>query len=519
MTTLRLTALSARTMAFCLPLDGARYHLPAPASWTLRSPAREHSGLTGTSVTVLHDLEPDTDYVLAVTGQTLDFHTPPCAGLVRIDDHGAEPDGPDTAAHAAENARAVTRAIAAVPVGGTLLVPAGTWVCAPVALKSDMTLQLAEGATLFAPTDRTGWPILPARSHTGRMLGSWEGLPEACHAAPIYAVGAQNLTIAGPGLLDGGGTRADWWSWHKETRNGARRPRGLHLIDCRNTRLIGFGIQNAPSWTLHPQGCHDLTIAGLHIRAPHDSPNTDGCNPEMCQNVLIEGVRFSVGDDCIAIKAGKRTDTGDAEHLAPTRHITIRHCLMERGHGGVVMGSEMSGEITDITVTACEMIGTDRGLRIKTRRGRGGTVDRIRFHNVLMNGVETAFSANAHYFCDADGHSDWVQSRLPAPVDDLTPHIGRIEVSDIVIHDLSHAIGAFLGLPEAPIGPVKIRDVVVTSLNETAVPCPPLMADHIRPLLHAGVVAEHTLLDLPDDLPVSGDLSMPAPTQRKTRCP
>ena len=140
-------------------------------------------------------------------------------------------------------------------------------------------------------------------------------------AAPLHAIGASDLTISGPGTLDGGGDRGDWWTWPKETRQGARRPRGLHLIDCTDTTLLGFTIRNAPSWTIHPQGCHRLTAAALRIEAPHDSPNTDGFNPEMCEDVEITGTHFSVGDDCIAIKSGKRGPNGESSHLRPTTGI------------------------------------------------------------------------------------------------------------------------------------------------------------------------------------------------------
>ncbi|NVO25319.1 glycoside hydrolase family 28 protein [Donghicola mangrovi] len=497
---LSLTALSVRTIAFCYAPDGARYYLPEMVPWTLSSAGTVQHGQTGTALTVIDDLIPDTDYALTVVGETLPFRTPPCAGLVDITDHGAIADGPDTASHAAENARALIRAIGAAPKCGTVLIPEGTWVCAPMALRSDLTLWLK--GTLKAPADRTGWPILPARNHAGKMLGSWEGLPADCFAAPIYAVGTERLTIAGPGALEGGGDRGDWWSWSKDTRQGARRPRGLHLVNCQHTQLIGFSVRNAPSWTVHPQGCHDLTIAGLHISAPDDSPNTDGCNPEMCQKVRLTGVRFSVGDDCIAIKAGKRGDQGQEDHLTPTRDIAITHCLMERGHGGVVLGSEMSGDITDITVAACEMTGTDRGLRLKTRRGRGGRIDRVTFRDVTMTDVETAFSANAFYYCDHDGHDDWVQTRTPAPVTHLTPHIGRIEVSDVTITGLSHALGAFIGLPEQPIGPIHLTRITVLGLNPDAVATAPVMADHIRPLCHAGFAHEHAQILADPDIPI-----------------
>ncbi len=501
--TLRCAAVTPRMAVLCLAPPPARFTLDPARPWRLsRDGETVAEGMASRVVLPLGPLEPDSDYDFHCGGETLGFTTPPCPGALDVTDFGARAGLADTAEDAAANAAAFARAIVALPKGGTLIVPPGHWVCAPVELRSDMILHLSEGATLAAPSDRKGWPILPARNPDGTMLSSWEGLPAACFRAPLHAIRTRNLTIEGVGTLDGGGDRGDWWTWAKETREGARRPRGLHLIDAEATRLIGFTIRNAPSWTIHPQGCRDLFAAGLSIQAPHDSPNTDGFDPDMCEDVTILGTHFSVGDDCIAIKAGKRGDKGEADHLRPTRRITVQHCLMERGHGGCVIGSEMSGSVTDVTVCDCEMVGTDRGLRLKTRRGRGGEIARIVMRNVTMDGVLTAFSANAHYFCDHDGHADWVQSRAPAAISQLTPRIGQITVEDVEVRSLAHALGAFLGLPEAPIGPIRLSKVTLVSLDPGARPEPPLMADGVRALRHAGVRAEHAT--------VVGDLSADA---------
>ncbi|MGI8399404.1 glycoside hydrolase family 28 protein [Agrobacterium deltaense] len=497
-----IIASSARTAALCLAAPGARYFLPSKTAWRLTSAdGDERSGETATVVMLLHDLSPDTRYVFEAEGfGRLEFRTAPCAGLVEAAEFSLMPDvALDDETRARANAQALERAVAAVPQGGALRLSAGLWTAFPVRLKSNMTFHLAEGAVLRAPSTRRGWPILPARDEAGRMLGSWEGLPDACFAAPVHAIAADNLVIEGRGVLDGSGDSGDWWSWPKETRDGARRPRGLHLVSCRNTNLLGFTIRNAASWTIHPQGCEDLIAAGLSIVAPHDSPNTDGFNPESCRNVTISGVRFSVGDDCIAVKAGKRGPDGEDDHLAETRGIRVRHCLMQRGHGGLVIGSEMSGGVHDVSVEDCDMVGTDRGLRLKTRRGRGGTVSNIAMRRVLLDGVQTALSANAHYHCDADGHDDWVQSRKPAPVDSGTPFIDGITVEDVEIRNLSHAAGAFLGLAEAPIRNVAIRNLTIVSRDPSATATPPIMADRVRPMRHEAIVFEqaHIVCDNP----------------------
>jgi polygalacturonase len=508
-------AISARIAAIRLPVPGARYALPKPLAWRLFKAGTSEiaqEGATDKVVILVDGLDADTRYRLAIEG-LLDFHfqTRPCAGMVNASNFGivAGTELTDLAA-AKHNAEKLHAALAYVPSGGTLYLGPGMWTTLPLALRSDMTLHLAEGAVLRAPSLRDGWPILPARDDAGQMLGSWEGLPEACFAAPVHAIGAKNLTIEGKGILDGSGDVGDWWTWPKETRDGARRPRGLHLIGCENVKLLGFTIRNAPSWTVHPQGCKTLKAVGLHIQAPHDSPNTDGFDPEGCTDVLVEGVRFSVGDDCIAIKAGKRGSGGEADHLAETRNVTIRHCLMERGHGGVVIGSEMSGGVFDVTVEDCDMIGTDRGLRLKTRRGRGGVISNITMRRVRMNGVLVPLSANAHYFCDPDGHADWVQSRKTAPVVEDTPQIDGILVEDVDVHDLALAAGVFLGLPEMPIRNIRIRRIRIHSNDAKAIAAAPIMADGVRAMRHEGILCEQTEVDCDDKNLLSSDpISLP----------
>ncbi|HEV7320833.1 MAG TPA: glycoside hydrolase family 28 protein [Ensifer sp.] len=495
-----IIALSARTAALCLPAAGALYRLPKRASWRLlpiagAGEARE--GGATTVVTLFHDLCPGCRYRLEVEGfLPLEFEMVACTGLVDATDFGLLPDiAHDDIEGARANAAALARALGAVPKGGTLRLPVGDWTAFPVSLKSSMTLHLSKGAVLRAPSARAGWPILAARDETGSMLGSWEGLPAACFAAPVHAIGADDLVIEGEGTLDGSGDGGDWWTWPKETRDGARRPRGLHLISCRDTKLLGFTIRNAPSWTIHPQGCSGLVAAGLTVVAPPDSPNTDGFNPESCHDVAITGVRFSVGDDCIAVKAGKRGPNGEDDHLAETRGVRVTHCLMERGHGGLVIGSEMSGGVHDVAVEDCEMVGTDRGLRLKTRRGRGGSISDIAMRRVLLDGVETALSANAHYHCDMDGHDDRVQSRQPLLVDAGTPVIDGVTIEDVEIRNLAHAAGAFLGLPESPIRNIKIRRLKITSYRADAHALPPIMADRVRPMRHETVVFERAEVD------------------------
>ncbi|MDO5657729.1 MAG: glycoside hydrolase family 28 protein [Paracoccus sp. (in: a-proteobacteria)] len=468
-------ALTPRMAALRLALPGALYHLPRPVEWALNGAAQ---GRTDRAVLMLHDLTPGTDYRVEVEGfAPFVFRSPDCAGALRLDDP----------AHAQD-------LIDALPAGGTLIVPAGRHEVTPLFLRPRMTLHLEAGATLAATPDRAAHPVLSIAQGA-----TWEGLPEPCYAALLTAIDCDDLAITGAGVLDGGGDRGDWWQWPKETRNGARRSRLVHLIRSDHVTIAGLTLQNAPSWTLHPWRCAGLTCAGLHIINPPDSPNTDGLNPESCTDTVIEGVRFSVGDDCIAIKAGKRGPlVPDAGALPETRGVTIRHCWMERGHGGVVIGSEMSGGVHQVTISDCRMSGTDRGLRIKTRRGRGGAVSDIAMSRVLMEDVGTAIAINMHYFCDPDGRSDQVQSRAPAPVDATTPRIANIRAEALRVTGLRHAFLAALGLPEAPITGISITDAQVSFAD--AAPEVPLMAAHIRAVAGEGLLTEHCELIAAPDL-------------------
>ncbi|SFK71831.1 glycoside hydrolase family 28 protein [Celeribacter marinus] len=480
-------AITPYTATILIHADTARYHLETPVSWRLEGTAQR--GVSHIVPVFIEDLEPDTDYVLVAGQQTVGFRTAPCAGLIEAADYGVCVDTPN-------NAMAFAAAVAAVPRGGTLRVPNGRLASGPVFLKSDMTLWLPEGAILSAISDRNGWPVLPAHDDSGRVIGTWEGLPAASFASPVTAIGCDNLTITGRGTLDGGGDRGDWWTWPKETRDGARRPRALFLAHCTQTILSGMTVRNSASWTVHPFCCDRLTAAALRIKNPADSPNTDGFDPESCMHVQVRGLHISVGDDCIAVKAGKR-GTGDdprVDHIAPTRHLTIANCLMEDGHGAVVMGSEMSGDITDVDITRCEFKGTDRGLRIKTRRGRGGHVARIAMDDVVMDSVGTALAVNAFYFCDADGKSATVQSRAPAPVDDTTPQISDITISNVQLRGVRHAAGAFLGLPEAPVCGLRLSNITV-EYDATATAGDTLMACHLPPVSHAGFLHRFTEID------------------------
>ncbi|AEQ53006.1 glycoside hydrolase family 28 protein [Pelagibacterium halotolerans] len=482
---INVLVLAPRLLTVELAGCGGRDRLDKPLRWQLFSEGMiAQDGLTERPVVTLEGLVPGIGYQLAVERMgNIDFVTPPETGLVDIRDHGAIES-------AADNGSAFAAAISAAPEGATLYVPPGIWRTGPVFLKSGLFVHVPEGATIKGVADRGAYRMLEAFGADGRQQASWEGVPARCYGSLLTAIDADGVTIAGKGVIDGAGAEGDWWEWPKETREGARRPRTVFANRCTQLKMSGLTVRNSPSWTIHPLDCAGAVFADLAIENPPDSPNTDGLNPESSTDIEIVGVRFSVGDDCIAIKAGKIWPDGTVP--APTRNVSVRHCLMERGHGGVVIGSEMSGSVTDVTVAFCTMRDTDRGLRIKTRRGRGGAVARIVLSDCLMDGVKTPLSINSHYFCDPDGRSDAVQNRAPAPVSAATPKIGDIRFERTEVKNAHHALAYVLGLAEAPVSGLTIADVSVTYAPE-AVADVPDMALGLPSLRHGGIITENVL--------------------------
>ncbi|MBB4120877.1 glycoside hydrolase family 88 protein [Martelella radicis] len=484
MTAIELLAVSARTVTFAVFSGENKYFLKAPVSWRLATESTDETvaeGVSERTVFSINGLEPHTAYRLAIGGEVFDFVTRTESAFADVSAHGAS-------LQSENNAAAIQKTIDDLPEGATLYFGPGVWKSGPLFLKSGLTLMLDPEAVLYGIADRDQYPILAARDEKGRVLGTWEGVAEACYASLLTAINASNIAIVGGGVIDAGGDRGDWWSWHKETRNGARRPRSLFFNRCENVTVTGVTVRNSPAWMVHPVFTRDMLVADVKIESDPESPNTDGFDPECCENVRMRGIHFSVGDDCIAIKAGKRDPKGGLD--GPTRNIRIENCFMERGHGGVVIGSEMSGTVSGVTVARCEMRDTDRGLRVKTRRGRGGFVSRILVEDCDMDNVVSPFVMNAFYFCDADGKSDYVQSRDPHPVSEVTPRMSDITFRRIVARNVHTAAAAFYGLPEMPIENVTIEDYTV-SYAPDAEAQPPVMACNIDPVRHGGIIAEN----------------------------
>ena len=375
----------------------------------------------------LFNLEQDTKYKLEVVQgndkASIDVTTLKESVTLNVKKFGAKGDGVSL------DTNFIQATILACPDGGRVYFPKGNYYTGPLFLRSNITIELAKNATLIGDIDRLHYPILPGVTFTSDEkdeynLGTWEGNPLDCFASIITGINVENVNIIGEGIINGNADKADWWV-DVRTKRIAWRPRGVFLNHCKNITLQGVTVTNTPSWNLHPYFSENLKFIDLKLVNPKNSPNTDGCDPESCKNVDIIGVNFSVGDDCIAIKSGKIYM--GRKYKKPSELFNIRNCSMNFGHGAIVLGSEMSGGIKNITVSQCLFNQTDRGLRIKTRRGRGkdAIIDGIVFENIQMDDVLTPLVINMFYFCDPDGHTEYVYSKEKLPVDERTPYLGE----------------------------------------------------------------------------------------------
>ena len=440
----------------CFELDNhTPYYSPAEFRVLLDGEAVLTSGA---NVFSLFDLRPNTDYTLETVfpdgRDALSFHTAAERCCVDVRAFGAKGDGQT------EDSAAIQTAINLLPDGSRLYFPPGTYPTLPLLLRSHITLELAEGATLLGVTDRERYPIVPAET-AGLPLAGFEGQAFDSYASLIHGSYCEDVAIVGRGRIDGNAQNGDWWQGFDKFP--ASRPRAVFLNRCRNVTLHGLTVANSPSWHIHPFFSDRIALLDLFITAPKQSPNTDAIDPESCDGVEIIGCRFSVGDDCIAIKSGK-IDMAKKYHT-PADHHTVRNCLMEFGHGALTLGSELSGGIRNLTVSQCWFRATDRGLRIKSRRGRGreSVITGVEFDNIRMEKVLTPIVINMWYnCCDPDRYTEYVWCRDPLPVDDRTPRLGTFRFVNMECTDAEAAACYIDGLPESPIDRVEIENVSVS---------------------------------------------------------
>ena len=353
--------------------------------------------------------------------------------------------------------------------GGTVYVSAGNFVTGSIFLESNITLYLEAGATLLGSPEAADYPAVDNR---------WEGASRQTHAPLIGGDDLENIAVVGRGTIDGRG--APWWKRLGERTLDLPRPRLISFSRCTNILVEGVTLTNSPSWTIHPFECENVTVHRVTIVNPANSPNTDGINPESCRNVHIANCHVDVGDDCVTIKSGTEHDR---EHLSPCENITITNCKMVHGHGGVVIGSEMSGDVRNVVISNCVFMGTDRGIRLKSRRERGGVVEDIRVTNVVMKDVLCPFIMNLFYGCGA-----WGSDKSPWPVNEGTPRFRRIHFSDITAREVQYAAAFIYGLTEMFVEDVSFSDVAV-SMALDAEAGDPAMAPDMEPMRRAGFFA------------------------------
>lgn len=468
-------------------VNSAPYYAPAPYTVSLDGEPRLRAD---TNVFSLFGLVPDTEYELTFSDgePAFFFRTRKETFALCVRDFGAKGDG----AH--DDTAAIQSALDFLPEGGRLILPEGTYLSRPLRLKSRITVELQKGAVLLGSPDREKYPILPGEvkdpvTGENRIFGTFEGLVMPMYQSLLSAQSAKDIRVVGEGVIDGNAQNSDFWTGFRTFP--AARPRLVSLLHCENIVFHGITANNSPSWNFHPFHCTDVSFFDICVMAPKDSPNTDAIDPEGCTGVDIIGCRLSVGDDCVAIKSGKielaqRYDWPAAFH-------TVRNCLMSFGHGAVTLGSESAMGIRDLTVSQCCFQRTDRGLRIKTRRGRGRKCDitGITFENIRMDGVLTPLVINMWYnCCDPDRYSEYVWSREKLPVDERTPHLGSFRFSDMVCTGAQAAACYIDGLPEMPIDSVTLENVSI-SFDPEAKPGIPAMQNFAEPRLRLGLYFEN----------------------------
>ncbi|MFV0331781.1 MAG: glycoside hydrolase family 28 protein [Dysgonomonas sp.] len=421
---------------------------------------------------------------------------------ISIADYGGISDGITL------NTEAFEKAINALSVkgGGTLIVPSGVWYTGPIVFKSNINLHLEKGALILFSANFDLYPLVNT---------VFEGLDTRRCQSPISGRNLENIAITGEGSINGSGhawrplkkakvTEAHWknvlksggvvkdgnyWFPSAGSLQGLEisdmnvprknlteaqwleikdflRPVMVSFIECKNVLLEGVLFENSPSWNIHPLMCENVIIDNIYVRNPGYAQNGDGVDLESCLNSIIVNSIFDVGDDAICIKSGK--DEDGRRRNRSTVNVLIDNCKVFQGHGGFVVGSEMSGGVKNISVSNCQFLGTDVGLRFKSRRGRGGVVENIYIRDINMFDIATeSFLFDLYYGGKSasesleDGDETPVDTVVPA-VDETTPAFRNIYVKNLTSRNARRAM-FFNGLPEMNISNINVENVVITS--------------------------------------------------------
>ncbi len=423
---------------------------------------------------------------------------------VNLKDFGAVGDGITL------NTEAFAKAIDALVQkgGGKLVVPQGVWHTGPIVLKSHINLHLNAGAVILFAADETLYPLIDT---------SFEGLDTRRCQSPLSANGATDIAITGKGIIDGNGqywrpvkkgkvTENHWkellaipgsqemkpgyWvpsAGYAKGEQGANmnvpnaktdaewnaikrfvRPVMVSLVKCKNVHLKGVIFQNSPAWNLHPLMCENVIVEDVLVRNPSFAQNGDALDLESCKNALIINSRFDAGDDGICIKSGK--DADGRRRGIPCENVVVKGCTVFAGHGGFVVGSEMSGGVKNILVDQCQFLGTDVGLRFKSTRGRGGIVENIYIKNISMTDIKTdAITFNMYYggksVAEMLADGDNPDNVTKMPVNEETPIFRNIDIKNIICNGAGRAM-EFNGLPEMPIDGISLKDITILAKKD-----------------------------------------------------
>jgi polygalacturonase len=344
--------------------------------------------------------------------------------------------------------------------GGVVRLAGGTFLSAPIVLRDHITLEIAEGATLLGSPDHGDYPTKTEFRSPGLQ-------------SLVSATGAVDVSLTGGGVVDGNGE--SWWIEARQFKDAGilgsehTRPRLVVFDHCRHVRIEGVTVQNSPMWQIVPFDSDDIVIRNVRVLAPEHSPNTDAIDPFSSSNIVIDHVYADVGDDDIAIKSGAINSPGGD---LPSKNIKITNVDFHHGHG-LSIGSEIAGGAQNITVEHAHFTGTDNGIRIKANRDRGNDVSGISFTDVQMEDVKTALILSEYY-----------PNVLPsgdlaaAPVTRLTPHFHDITITNVKATATKSA-GAIVGLPEAPITGVTLRNVSIQAPQGLTVGYASVATEHL----------------------------------------
>ncbi|MFK7844029.1 MAG: glycoside hydrolase family 28 protein [Rhodothermales bacterium] len=363
--------------------------------------------------------------------------------------------------------------------GGRIIVPKGVFLTGPIHLRSNINLHISSGATLRFSTDPADY--LPA------VFTRWEGVELMNYSPLIYAFEQENVAVSGTGTIDGQAEVSNWWPWKGKEEYGwnqempeqgpARerlfkmaedgvpvqdrlfgagdylRPSFVEFYRCKNVLIEDITILRSPMWLLHPTLCTNVTVRGITARS--HGPNNDGCDPESCTDVLIEDCFFDTGDDCIALKSGRNAD--GRRIGTPIENVVIRNCTMRDGHGGVVIGSEISGGARSVFAEHCEMDSPnlERVLRIKTNSVRGGFVEGVYMRDVKAGQVSDAIIRVNFLYEEGDAGT-------------FDPVVRDIDVRRVTSKKSMHAL-YLIGYPDSPVRDVRVVDCQFSGVEKESI--------------------------------------------------